>query len=409
MPQATVNIGMVGHVDHGKTTLVEALSGIWTDTHSEEIKRGITIRLGYADASFRRCRSCGRYGTKEKCPYCGGETEFCRRVSFVDAPGHEALMATTLCGAAIMDGALLVIAANEPCPQPQTKEHLAALDIAGVHRVVVVQNKIELVPREKVVEHYQQIRQFLSRTFASQAPVVPLSAIHRVNLDVLIEQIEKTIPTPVRDLSKPPLMYVARSFDTNLPGARPEELVGGVVGGMLSQGRLRVGEEIEIRPGLQEGGTCTPLRTRISSLRAGKEELEEALPGGLIGLATQLDPSLTKADRLVGCLVGVQGSMPPVLSSVELEVHLMERVVGLPEELEVKPVAQGEQLVLNVGTATTVGVAVRVGRERTELKLSRAVCANQGSRVALSRRVGGRWRLIGYGLLLSGSELPLPG
>ncbi|MEM0359200.1 MAG: translation initiation factor IF-2 subunit gamma [Candidatus Hadarchaeales archaeon] len=399
MPQAVVNIGMVGHVDHGKTTLVEALSGIWTDTHSEEIKRGITIRLGYADTSFRKCLSCGRYGTKEKCPYCGGETELSRKVSFVDAPGHEALMATTLCGAAIMDGAVLVIAANEPCPQPQTKEHLAALDIAGVHRVVVAQNKIELVPKEKILEHYQQIRRFLSGTFASEAPVVPISAIHKVNLDVLIEEIEKNIPTPTRDLSKPPLMYVARSFDTNKPGTRPEELVGGVVGGMLSQGRLKVGDEIEIRPGIQEGGSCLPLRSKVASIQAGKEKLEEAVPGGLIGISTLLDPSLTKADRLVGCVVGVEGSMPPVLSSLELEVHLMERVVGLPEELEVKPLTQGEQLVVNVGTATTVGTVMRMKGERVELKLTRLVCASPGARVALSRRVGGRWRLIGYGIL----------
>ncbi len=399
MPQAVVNIGMIGHVDHGKTTLVEALSGIWTDTHSEEIKRGITIRLGYADTSFMRCRSCGRYSTKEKCPYCGGETELSRRVSFVDAPGHEALMATTLCGAAIMDGAVLVIAANEPCPQPQTKEHLAALNIAGVHRVVVAQNKIELVPKEKLLEHYQQIRNFLSGTFAAEAPVIPVSAIHRANLDVLIEEIEKNIPTPPRDLSRPPLMYVARSFDTNRPGTRPEELVGGVVGGMLSQGRLRVGDEIEILPGIQEGGTSLPLRSRVASIQAGKERLEEAVPGGLIGVSTLLDPSLTKADRLVGCVVGKEGAMPPVLSSLELEVHLMERVVGLPQEVEVKPLAQGEQLVLNVGTATTVGTVVRMKGERAEVKLTRLVCAFAGARVALSRRVGGRWRLIGYGIL----------
>ena len=142
MPQAVVNIGMVGHVDHGKTTLTEALSGIWTDVHSEELRRGISIRLGYADTSFYRCPSCGLYTTKETCPRDGSETEFLRRVSFVDAPGHETLMATMLSGAAIMDGAVLVIAANEPCPQPQTKEHLMALDITGIDKIVIVQNKI---------------------------------------------------------------------------------------------------------------------------------------------------------------------------------------------------------------------------------------------------------------------------
>ena len=156
MPQAVVNIGMVGHVDHGKTTLTEALSGVWTDVHSEELRRGISIRLGYADTSFYRCPSCELYTTKKTCPRDGSETEFLRRVSFVDAPGHETLMATMLSGAAIMDGAVLVIAANEPCPQPQTKEHLMALDIIGVHNIVVVQNKIELLSREKAIDHQER-------------------------------------------------------------------------------------------------------------------------------------------------------------------------------------------------------------------------------------------------------------
>jgi len=139
-----VNIGMVGHVDHGKTTLVRALSGSWTDQHSEEVKRGISIRLGYADATFRKCPSCpdpDAFTVEEKCPHCGADTEILRTVSFVDSPGHETLMATMLCGAAIMDGAVLVISANEPCPQPQTKEHLMALDITGIDRIVIVQNR----------------------------------------------------------------------------------------------------------------------------------------------------------------------------------------------------------------------------------------------------------------------------
>src|SRR3989344_2247994 len=117
--QPELNIALVGHVDHGKTTLTERLSGKLTDTHSEELKRGITIRLGYADTIFRKCTKCkgtDAYTTKDKCPNCGAATEFVRKVSFIDAPGHESLMATMLYGATIMDGALLLVAANESCP-----------------------------------------------------------------------------------------------------------------------------------------------------------------------------------------------------------------------------------------------------------------------------------------------------
>ncbi|MDH5443082.1 MAG: translation initiation factor IF-2 subunit gamma [Candidatus Hadarchaeaceae archaeon] len=403
MTQAVVNIGLVGHIDHGKTTLTEALSGIWTDVHSEEIRRGISIRLGYADTSFMRCPECKRYSTEEKCPFCGAQTEFLRRVSFVDAPGHEMLMATMISGAAIMDGAMLVIAANEPCPQPQTKEHLMALSLIGVRNVVVVQNKIELVSREKVMQNYQQIKEFLSGTFAADAPVIPISAIHRANIDKLIQAIEEHIPTPKRDLSKPARMHVARSFDVNHPGAKPEKLVGGVLGGSLLQGKLREGEGIEIRPGIRvsrEGRTTWQhLDSKIVSLHAGKSRIEEAVPGGLIGVGTELDPSLTKGDSLVGSMAGASGSLPEVLETVDFEVYLMKRVVGLPKELEIKPLVTSESLMLNVGTAMTVGTVSSARGDRATIKLKLPVCADQGARVALSRRVVGRWRLIGYGII----------
>jgi translation initiation factor 2 subunit 3 len=403
MPQAVVNIGMVGHIDHGKTTLTESLSGVWTDVHSEEIRRGITIRLGYADASFMRCPECGRYSTKEKCPYCGATTEFLRRVSFVDAPGHEMLMATMISGAAIMDGALLVIAANEPCPQPQTKEHLMALDIVGVRNLVVAQNKIELVPREKVLENYQQIKEFLAGTPFENSPIIPISAVHKANIDKLIETIEEHIPTPKRDLTKPPRMYIARSFDVNRPGTRPEKLCGGVLGGSLTQGKLKVGEEIEIRPGIKvsrEGRTTWQhLNSKVVSLHAMRSPLEEAVPGGLIGVGTLLDPSLTKGDSLVGSVLGAPGGLPEVLETLELDIHLMKRVVGLQEELEVKPLVTGEPIMLNVGTTMTVGMISSARGDRATVRLKLPVCVERGARAALSRRVAGRWRLIGYGII----------
>ena len=198
--QPTVNIGLVGHVDHGKTTLTKALSGVWTDTHSEERKRGISIKLGYADTAF--------YQTKDGKYYCSGKNpngkkdvdeELSRVVSFVDAPGHETLMAIMITGASIMDGAMLMVAANEKCPQPQTREHLMALNMSGIENIVVVQNKIDLVSRERAIESYQEITEFLKGTVAEGAPIIPVSAHHDVNLDILIDAIEKTIPTPDRD------------------------------------------------------------------------------------------------------------------------------------------------------------------------------------------------------------------
>jgi translation initiation factor 2 subunit 3 len=405
--QSEINIGMVGHVDHGKTTLTQALSGVWTDRHSEEIKRGISIRLGYANCVFRKCPKCPEpqaYTTEEICTHCGTKTEVLRAVSFVDSPGHETLMATMLSGAAIMDGAVLVIAANEPCPQPQTKEHLMALDIIGVKNIVIVQNKIDIVSKEKALENYKQIKEFIKGTSAENAPIIPIAAQHKANIDVLIMEIENNIPTPKRDPNKPARMYIARSFDVNRPGTPPEELKGGVVGGSLMQGTLKVGDTIEIRPGLkieEENQTFwRSLKTTITSLMVGSEKIEIARPGGLIGIGTKLDPSLTKADGLSGMILGEPGTLPPILNSLTLQVNLLNRVVGAKEELEVEELKTSELIMLNVGTSTSVGVVTSARNGSAELKLRLPVSADKGDRVAISRRIGTRWRLIGYGTII---------
>jgi translation initiation factor 2 subunit 3 len=403
-----VNIGMVGHVDHGKTTLVKSLSGIWTDQHSEEIKRGISIRLGYADAIFRKCTKCQEpdaYTVKEICPICGSETQILRTVSFVDSPGHETLMATMLCGAAIMDGAVLVISANEPCPQPQTKEHLMALNITGIDKIVIVQNKIDLMSREKVMEHYQQIKDFVKGTVAENAPIVPISAQQNINIDIVIEAIERFIPTPSRDLAKPPLLLIARSFDVNRPGTLPDNLVGGVIGGSLSQGVLKKGDKIEISPGRlveSEGKkNWIPIQTKVVSLLAGNQTQDEIAPGGLIGAGTQLDPFMTKSDALVGQVAGEPGKLPHVRNGFIMNMRLLERVVGAQDEAMVEPIHSSEPLMLNIGTATTVGIVTSARGDGTvKVQLKRPVCAEVGDRAAVSRRMGARWRLIGVGTII---------
>jgi translation initiation factor 2 subunit 3 len=410
--QPVINIGIVGHVDHGKTTLVKALSGVWTDRHSEELKRGISIRLGYADITFRKCPECGEpecYTVKEACEIDGSPTEHLRTVSFVDSPGHETLMATMLSGAAIMDGAVLVIAANEPCPQPQTKEHLMALNIIGIKNIVIVQNKIDIVTREEIIKNYEDIRAFVKDTVAEKAPIIPISAQHSANIDLLIQAIETHIPTPKREENAPPLMLIARSFDVNKPGTPPENLVGGVIGGTLSVGKLRTGDEIEIRPGrkVDSGGSVkwVPIRTTVTQVLAGGKKVDEVTPGGLIGVGTTLDPSMTKSDNLVGQVAGHPDAMPPTIEEFTMETQLLSQVVGVSEDITVDALRSNEPLMLNIGTATTVGVVLS-GREKdARVKLKRPVCASSGTRVAISRRIGSRWRLIGSGVITEYKEI----
>jgi len=409
MPRAPeCNIGTIGHVDHGKTTLVEAITGVWAARHSEELRRGITIKLGYADAPIYKCPGCEppqSYSTDPTCPQCDSKGEFVRAVSFVDAPGHEALMATMLSGAAVMDGAMLIIAANEHCPQPQTREHLAAIELAGVKNLIIIQNKIDIVDEKRAMKNYKEIVTFVKGTAAEGKPIIPVSAQHSVNIDAVLQAVEEKIPTPHRDPNKPPRMFIVRSFDVNKPGTSIENLAGGVIGGSISQGRFKVGDEIEIRPGIKvekQGRTFNEsLFTEIVSLNAGGKNVKEAQSGGLVGIGTYLDPSLTKADGLTGNLVGKPDLLPPNRSELVLDTKLLKRAIGTKELVQVDKIIKGERLLLDVGTTITVGNVASTKKDTVTLQLTRPVCAEEGARAAISRKMAGRWRLIGYGIIQS--------
>jgi len=399
--QPEVNIGLVGHVDHGKTTLTEKLSGKWTDTHSEELRRGITIRLGYADTVFVKAGK--EYTTEELAKKAKKKYTVLRKVSFVDAPGHESLMATMLSGANVMDGALLLVAANEKCPQPQTREHLMALKIIGIKNVVIVQNKIDIVSDEKVMANYKEIKEFLKGTDYEDSPIIPISAQHNINVDAVIEAIETYIPTPKRNRDADLRMFVSRSFDINKPGQDISTLKGGVLGGAVQQGMIKTGDTIEIRPGqiYEEANrkVWKPIKTNVKKIMTGSKEIKEAGPGGSIALLTDLDPSVVKSDSFTGNIVGFEGKLPEVWDNLMLEVHLLERVVGTSEDAKVEPLKMGEVLMLNVNSAATVGAVVKLGKNRIDCRLKLPVCADRGSRVTISRRIGTRFRLIGYGII----------
>lgn len=398
--QAEINIGLVGHVDHGKTSLTKALTGKWTDTHSEELKRGITIRVGYADSSFYKNKKTGEYAPEHAIPKDKKEEyEFLRRVSFLDAPGHETLMATMISAANIVDAALLIIAANEPCPQAQTAEHLMVLDILGIKNVVIVQNKIDLVDEAKAIENYQQIKKFLKGTVAENAPIIPVSANYNSNISALIEAIQESMPTPARNLDAPVKMYVARSFDINRPGQDISKLHGGVLGGSIITGKIKVGDKLKLRPGLlknvKDKDLFVPIDVEVISLSCEGGLLEEAKSGGLVGVGTKLDPAMVKGDLLVGQILGASAAQGSISDSLEIQYSLIKR-----EGFDNPPLKMAESLVVSVGTATSIGAIAKLKSGTVSLKLKRAIYGEKGSKVALMRRMGQRWRLSCFGTIL---------
>jgi translation initiation factor 2 subunit 3 len=472
--QATINVGTIGHVAHGKSTVVKSLSGVQTVRFKTELERNITIKLGYANAKIYQGQplpppsstTTGEDGaatavvastTTTTTPtgplYTSrgsshpdvfienGRTYRLRRhISFVDCPGHDILMATMLNGAAVMDAAILLIAGNETCPQPQTSEHLAAVEIMQLQHILILQNKVDLVKPDAATAQQEQIRKFVAGTVADSAPILPVSAVLKYNMDCVCEYLVRKIPLPLRNFTSEPRLIVIRSFDVNRPGQDVSALQGGVAGGSILQGILRVGDEIEVRPGIvnklttptttdaaaaaAEGGesstganatpkvVCTPIYSRIGSLYAEQNDLQFAVPGGLIGVGTRIDPTLTRADRLVGQVLGLKGRLPDVFSEIEISYYLLRRLLGVKtsdggKQAKVQKLTKAEILMVNIGSTATGGRVVACKNELAKIALTQPVCTTEGEKIALSRRVDKHWRLIGWGEIRRGTVVPV--
>jgi len=380
-----LNVGTVGHIDHGKTTLVYRLTGKFADTHSEELKRGITIKLGYAESII----------SDEK-----GENK--RYISFVDAPGHEMLMATMLSGAAMLDVALLVVAANEGI-RPQTREHLVALQAKNVKNIIIIQNKIDLVTKEQALANYNKIKEFVKGTIAENAPIIPVSAQQNINIDLIKKQLMK-IPIPKRDTEAKPIFLIARSFDINKPGTPLEKLNGGVIAGILKQGKLKVGDEIEIKPGSYEKKAnqfvYQTIKTKITSIYRGDHSIQVATPGGSLAIGTELDNILTKADILSGCVAGKVDGLPNIVDKIKIKFTLFKEFFGAAENIKVENLKPSELIMLSVNTGISVGMIKTIKGNTAEVHLRIPIVPIKSENIGLARNINNHWRLIGFGELV---------
>jgi len=253
---------------------------------------------------------------------------------------------------------------------------------------------------------------FVEGTVADGAPVIPISAQLKYNIEVICEYICKNIPVPVRDFTSEPRMIIIRSFDVNKPGCEVDDLKGGVAGGSILRGVLRVGQEIEVRPGLvskdSEGRlTCRPIFSKVVSLYTEQNELQYAVPGGLIGVGTKIDPTLCRADRMVGQVLGSVGCLPDIFTELEISYYLLRRLLGVRTEgdkkgAKVQKLAKNEVLMINIGSLSTGGRVLAVKADLAKISLTNPVCTEVGEKIALSRRVEKHWRLIGWGQIRRG-------
>ena len=333
--QAIFNIGCTGHVANGKSTIVHKMTGIKTQKFSSEQERNITINIGYANCKIFYSPKLNIYesvssSTESLNDSNGDKMLLVNHISFVDCPGHEAFMNNMMNGSSVMDKAILVEASNANCfPQSQTREHLIALQNTSINDLLVIQNKCDLVKKERLIHIKFKIEEFLEDFYEKIPPIIPIIAQNGENIDLVSNYLAKSINSYNKDINKNLLVNIIRTFDINKPNTKISKLKGGVLGGSIKEGVLKIGDYIQILPGritkINNNWIIKPLYSTVTSLCSDKNKMEFAIPGGLIGIGTTLDPSLCKSDNLIGQIITLPGDNIPISTNISVKYKTIKR------------------------------------------------------------------------------------
>ena len=396
--QPTINIGMCGHVSHGKSTLIYAITGVKTQKHSAELERNITIKINSENAKIFWSPTTGKYyatssrknSLKDK--ETNEELVLVKHYSHVDVPGHEAYLSTMINGSNLMDNAFLLIAGNEPnVPQKQTKDHLDVLTRLNINNITIIQNKLDLISKEEAENNYKKIKKFTQNTIAENSSIIPISAQRKYNIDSVLNYIVNYIDEPIRNYNKAVHITIIRSFDVNSTNKTANKLVGAVLGGTLRCGILRIGDYIELRPGLLIDGKPMPIITKVVSLYSDSKKLDIAVPGGLIGIGTTIDPYFGKDNKLVGQTAGKPGTLPEIYRKIKLQFD---------ENIDQK-FKKKERLCFVVNNLTICGCIsdINLKKKRIDIRPEVPICIELGCQIAIIKTT-----IIGiiYGTFIDG-------
>lgn len=368
--QAIFNCGTAGHVSHGKSTLIRSLTGVATQRYQKEKERNITIKLGYANCKLFRDPETNaifsHHSTTRtaKNPETGTELELLYNISFVDCPGHQAYMATMVSGSKIMDHAMVIVAANERIPQPQTHQHLLALGYSRISHLSFALNKMDLVREKDALKIKGRLDTYLVSQDLSGGPVYPISAAMGTNVNqychYLASQVSQHLPHVISQSEKPLRMAIVRSYNVNRPNTPLNEMVGAVVGGTIQSGVLSVGDQVELRPGvvhMKDGKkVIQPLVARVISLESDKNAMQTAIPGGLVGVNLSIYAGLSNNDRLKGQVMGHVGQMPNIYNKIIGKYSIIDMRASEDDQLPVLT----ERSQVNVIVNGTMNVSAKI-------------------------------------------------
>lgn len=303
--QPLVIISTLGNVSNGKSSLIRTMTGSNPMTHSKELKKNMTINLGYTNIKFYKCETCLEENcykiNEEICEKCGTKNKLKLHASICDCPGHQDLRDTSLSGATNMDFCLLVVSTD--CEKDLiTNDHYKTIERLNLKdSTIIVHNKLDLISKEKALENYGKIKKIYDVKY-----VIPMCVQFGFGLNYLIKYMVESIPRPINKnfiekIKKPLKGTIIRSFDVNKPGTEINKLCGSVIGITIKTGKIKIGDEIKIIPGIiYKNGTHKEIKSYVNSLKTENTSLEVAYPGGLIGVGLSIDPCLGKEDRLIG-------------------------------------------------------------------------------------------------------------
>lgn len=420
--QPVLNIGMIGHVANGKSTITKILTGTSTQKHADEKIRNITIRLGYANAKIFKCLDCqspecyqstGSSITFYKCKYCNNVCDLVAHISITDVPGHNLLMSTMLNGTCVMDYSILVESAvNQTIPAPQTVEHYQITNKVAIETKLVCLNKVDLLAKskDKILSAVNSIRNFVG----NETPVIPVSGTLDCNIDVLCEYISN-MKIPKKNLTSDFKMFVIRSFNVNNSNTSIADLKGGVIGGSLARGIIKNDQSVVIYPGQiikltekDKSGvewTYKPLRSKVVSINTDKTKLKYAIPGGLIGVQLTIDPAMSRDDSLVGQVVFSEDKNHDSIKIYE-GIKVKYSNINDNDIIDNKPeknIKKGSHVQVNINSNNIKGTVVKCTENNVYIELEKPICVEHGDTVSINKILENSGiSICGYGTVIDG-------